>query len=123
MEGFELEIAKANLLSQQKCNGQHGSVASLLKVLTKTMTLQGSDIRNIAKMQYMICTQAGIYIPDEFITDVAVFSDCEEEYDSAKNKIIEEREKDVQEVNIRIEMNKSATMDDYSHLDKHFKIG
>lgn len=122
MEGMELEIAKANILSQQKCNGQHGSVASLLKVLTKTMTLQGSDIRNIAKMQYMICTQAGIYIPDEFITDVAVFSDCEQEYVSAKDKIIEERENDKKEVEIRIKINESAITHDYSDLDKNFKI-
>lgn len=50
----------------------HGGVADLLKVLTKTMEKQGSDITSIAKMQYAICKQAGIIIVDEFIEDVAV---------------------------------------------------
>ena len=50
----------------------HGGVANLLKVLTKTMHEQGSSIKTIAKVQYAVCTQAGIYIPDEFITDVIV---------------------------------------------------
>ena len=50
----------------------HGGVANLLKVLTRTMEKQNADIRSIAKMQYMICRQAGILIPDEFIEDVAV---------------------------------------------------
>lgn len=53
----------------------HGGVANLLKVLTKTMQEQGSSIRTIAKVQYAICTQAGIYVPDEFITDVLVAAD------------------------------------------------
>ena len=53
----------------------HGGVANLLKVLTKTMHEQGSSIRTIAKVQYAICTQAGIYVPDEFITDVLVAAD------------------------------------------------
>jgi hypothetical protein len=50
----------------------HGGVANLLKVLTRTMEKQGADIRSIAKVQYTICRQAGILIPDEFIEDVAV---------------------------------------------------
>jgi len=50
----------------------HGGVANLLKVLTKTMNEQGASITSIAKMQYLVATQAGIYIPDEFITDVCV---------------------------------------------------
>ena len=50
----------------------HGGIANLLKVLTKTMEKQGADIRSIAKVQYTICRQAGILIPDEFIEDVAV---------------------------------------------------
>ncbi len=29
-------------------------------------------LKNSAKVQYTICMQAGIYIPDEFIEDVAV---------------------------------------------------
>lgn len=55
-----------------KSIGSHGGVANLLKVLTKTMEKQGADIQSIAKVQYEICKQAGIYIPDEFIEDVAV---------------------------------------------------
>ena len=50
----------------------HGGVANLLKVLTRTMTEQGAHITSIAKMQYLLCTQSGIYLPDEFITDVCV---------------------------------------------------
>lgn len=50
----------------------HGGIANLLKVLTRTMEKQGADIRSIAKVQYTICKQAGILIPDEFIEDVAV---------------------------------------------------
>ena len=53
----------------------HGGVANLLKVLTKTMQDQGSSIRTIAKVQYLLCLQAGFYLPDEFITDVLVASD------------------------------------------------
>lgn len=52
--------------------GNQGGVANLLKVLTRTMELQGADIRSIAKVQYSICQQAGIMIPEEFIEDVAV---------------------------------------------------
>ena len=52
-----------------------GGVANLLKVLTKTMELQGADIRSIAKMQYALCLQFGVRIPDEFLTDVAVALD------------------------------------------------
>lgn len=56
----------------------HGGVANLLKVLTKTMERQGADIANIAKVQYAVCVQAGIYIPDEFVRDVAVTLDMKE---------------------------------------------
>lgn len=55
----------------------HGGVANLLKVLTKTMHEQGATIRTIAKTQYVICLQAGIYIPEEFITDVLVAEDID----------------------------------------------
>ena len=61
-------------IKQIKTNS-HGGVANLLKVLTKTMNEQGSTIRTIAKVQYAVCLQAGIYIPDEFITDVLVAED------------------------------------------------
>lgn len=58
-----------------------GAVSNLLKTLTKTMELQGADIRSIAKVQYTICTQMGIYIPNEFLTDVAVAMDIEGEFE------------------------------------------
>ena len=61
-----------------KMPSSHGGVANLLKTLTKTMTLQGASIQSIAKVQYAICTQAGIYIPNEFLTDVAVALDYNE---------------------------------------------
>lgn len=63
------EIAKS---ARPKGYISHGGVANLLRVLTKTMEQQGADIRSIAKMQYTVCRQAGIIIPDEFIEDVAV---------------------------------------------------
>lgn len=50
----------------------HGAVANLLKVLTRTMKEQGSSIYSIAKMQYGVCLQAGIYLPEEFLTDILV---------------------------------------------------
>ena len=62
---------------EDKVPFRHGGVANLLKVLTNTMKMQGADIRSIAKVQYAICKQAGIYIPDEFIEDVAVAMECE----------------------------------------------
>ena len=60
-----------------KSPSSHGGVANLLKVLTKTMSEQGSSIRTIAKVQYAICTQAGIFVPEEFITDVLVATEME----------------------------------------------
>ena len=72
---------KANSLTENKAQElkikgkvpqSHGGVANLLKVLTKTMKEQGSGIDSIAKMQYAICVQAGIYIVPEFLTDVLV---------------------------------------------------
>lgn len=68
----EIEVTKNTGVANHKSPQSHGGVANLLKVLTKTMEKQGADIQNIAKMQYAICKQAGIYIPDEFLTDVAV---------------------------------------------------
>ena len=44
----------------------------MLKTLTKTMEKQGASIQSIEKVQYTVCMQAGIYILDEFIEDVAV---------------------------------------------------
>ena len=54
-----------------------GAVANLCKVLTKTMEQQGADISSIAKVQYALCVQNGLYVPDEFLTDVAVALDAE----------------------------------------------
>lgn len=67
------ELAKRNKLPQS-----HGGVANLLKVLTKTMHEQGNSIYTVAKVQYAICVQAGIYIPDEFLTDVLTAVDVME---------------------------------------------
>ena len=64
------ELAKKGKMPQS-----HGGVANLLKVLTKTMKEQGSGINTIAKMQYAICIQAGIYVIPEFLTDVLVADD------------------------------------------------
>ena len=64
------ELAKIGKLPQS-----HGGVANLLKVLTKTMQTRGTSIHTIAKVQYAVCMQAGIYIPDEFLTDVLVAAD------------------------------------------------
>ena len=55
----------------------HGGVANLLKVLTKTMHEQGSTIKTIAKVQYAVCLQAGIYVPEEFLTDVLTAADID----------------------------------------------
>ena len=77
MDMMEIDIAKVKEMSTKKTPQSHGGVANLLKVLTQTMQKQGADIRNIAKVQYAICVQAGIYIPDEFIRDVAVCLDID----------------------------------------------
>jgi len=55
----------------------HGGVANLLRVLTRTMNEQGSSIRTIAKVQYSVCLQAGIYVPEEFINDVLTAADMD----------------------------------------------
>ena len=75
---FDVAESKKQILKNGKRPNSHGGVANLLKVLTKTMEKQGADIRSIAKMQYTVCMQAGIYIPDEFIEDVAVALSIEE---------------------------------------------
>lgn len=70
-----LEIKTKTGVSEMKTPNSHGGVANLLKILTKTMERQGASIESIAKVQYAICIQAGFYIPDEFLTDVAVALD------------------------------------------------
>ena len=69
---FNVSEAKRQMLENGKRPSSHGGVANLLKTLTKTMEKQGASIQSFAKVQYTICMQAGIYIPDEFIEDVAV---------------------------------------------------
>ena len=54
-----------------------GAVANLCKELRRTMELQGADITSIAKVEYAVCVQNGLYIPEEFLTDVAVALDAE----------------------------------------------
>lgn len=75
----ELEMAvqerKSELAKMKKMPQSHGGVANLLKVLTKTMHERGNSITTVAKVQYAICIQAGIYIPDEFLTDVLTAAD------------------------------------------------
>lgn len=70
-----LQLQRAGLEKQRKAPQSHGGVANLLKILTRTMQQQGSSIYTIAKVQYAVCTQAGIYIPEEFMTDVLVAGD------------------------------------------------
>lgn len=69
---FDITESKKQILENGKRPNSHGGVANLLKTLTKTMEKQGASIESIAKVQYTVCLQAGIYIPDEFIEDVAV---------------------------------------------------
>lgn len=61
----EIEVVQLDYGTTGLC----GSVASLLKVLTKTMEKQGSHISDIARVQKSICEQMGIILPDVFITD------------------------------------------------------
>lgn len=72
-------IAEVKKFQMSEKPQSHGGVANLLKTLTKTMEKQGADIKNIAKVQYAVCIQAGIYIPDEFLMDVAIATDILED--------------------------------------------
>lgn len=72
LKGMDAAIAEIKKFQMSEKPQSHGGVANLLKVLTKTMEKQGADIKNIAKVQYAVCIQAGIYIPDDFVQDVAV---------------------------------------------------
>lgn len=75
---FDIQGCKTELLKSGKRPNSHGGIANLLKTLTKTMEKQGASIETIAKVQYTVCMQAGIYIPDEFVEDVAVALTCGE---------------------------------------------
>ena len=81
---FNVTEAQKQILEKGKRPNSHGGVANLLKILTKTMEKQGASIENIAKVQYTVCMQAGIYIPDEFIEDVAVALNVMEKLDEIK---------------------------------------
>lgn len=74
MENTELMLQqwKDALAKSGKHPQSHGGVANLLKVLNKTLHDQGSSVYTIAKTDYMVCLQAGVYLPDEFLTDVLV---------------------------------------------------
>jgi hypothetical protein len=76
-----LAVNKTALSNRGKSPQSHGGVANLLKVLTKTMHDQGSSIFSIAKVQYAVCMQAGIFIPEEFLTDVLVAQEIMEDAD------------------------------------------
>ena len=65
-----LQTRKNELAKKGEKPQAYGGVANLLKVLSKTSLEQGSSIQTIAKVQYAVCMQAGIFIPDEFLTDV-----------------------------------------------------
>ena len=71
---MDADIVKASngCIVKGKVPASHGGVANLLKTLTRTMEKQGASVESIAKVQYAVCVQAGIYIPDEFLEDVAV---------------------------------------------------
>lgn len=84
LKGMDAAIAEIKKFQMSEKPQSHGSVANLLKVLTKTMEKQGADITNIAKVQYAVCIQAGIYIPDEFVQDVAVAMDILEDKEKAE---------------------------------------
>lgn len=84
MSKMDTDIQKWNQALPQNKPQSHGGVANLLKVLTKTMEKQGADITSIARVQYAICVQAGIYIPDEFLRDVAVTLDMKDEEGTEK---------------------------------------
>ena len=81
---FNITEARKQIVENGKRPNSHGGVANLLKILTKTMEKQGASIENIAKVQYTICMQAGIYIPDEFIEDVAIALNVMEGADETK---------------------------------------
>lgn len=74
-----LQKRKAELAKKGEKPQSYGGVANLLKVLHKTSAEQGSSIQTIAKVQYAVCMQAGIFIPDEFLTDVYTAMDIMKE--------------------------------------------
>lgn len=86
LEDMNTAIEEVKKFQMSERPQSHGGVANLLKVLTKTMEKQGADITNIAKVQYAVCVQAGIYIPNEFIQDVAVAMDMIKEEENGQDE-------------------------------------
>lgn len=82
MNNIALEMAKKNEKIFKPTS--HSGIASLLSVLTRTMEKQGADITSIAKVQYAVCVQAGVYIPEEFLLDVAIALDVEDKEGNEK---------------------------------------
>lgn len=74
-----LQKRKSELAQKGEKPQSYGGVANLLKVLAKTSLEQGSSIQTVAKVQYAVCMQAGIFIPDEFLTDVYTAMDIMKE--------------------------------------------
>lgn len=70
-----LQVQKTKLAKKGEKPQSYGGVANLLKVLHKTSLEQGSSVQTIAKVQFAVCMQAGIFIPDEFLTDVMTATD------------------------------------------------
>lgn len=67
-----IDAKSEKLKIQGRLPSSHGGVANLLRVLTKTMQQEGASILTIARVQYAVCIQAGIMLPNEFLTDVLV---------------------------------------------------
>ena len=74
-----LQKRTTELASKGEKPQSYGGVANLLKVLHKTSVEQGSSIQTIAKVQFAVCLQAGIFIPDEFLSDVMTATDIMED--------------------------------------------
>lgn len=70
-----LQVQKTKLAQRGEKPQSYGGVANLLKVLQKTSLEQGNSIQTIAKVQFAVCMQAGIMIPNEFLTDVMAATD------------------------------------------------
>lgn len=75
---------KTDLAIQQATGGKvatgkpapsHGGIANLLRVLTRNMEARHLPLIDIAKVQYTVCCQAGVYLPEEFMEDVMILAD------------------------------------------------
>lgn len=75
---------KTDLVIQKATDGKaatgkpapsHGGIANLLRVLTRNMEQRHRPLMDIAKVQYAVCVQAGVYLPEEFMEDVMILDD------------------------------------------------